>query len=147
MSGLRIYLAGPLFTVPEREWNKILAHRLREDGHEVFVPQENEPRERTAGVIFWGGGLLWANCVVANLDGPVADDGTAWEVGWAFAKGYPILGYRTDVRSGEGDLAPVNLMLHEACDIFLRFGSRASREEALSEIMKSAALLRRQTHG
>ena len=49
---MRIYLAGPLFSSAEREWNQRLAALLRGFGHEVFLPQEKEPRELSARVIF-----------------------------------------------------------------------------------------------
>ena len=52
MSSPKIYLAGPLFTTPEREFNVQLATRLRTAGHEVFVPQENPASERTGKAIF-----------------------------------------------------------------------------------------------
>jgi len=42
---VKIYLAGPLFATPERDWNVGLAARLRAGGHDVFVPQENPAGE------------------------------------------------------------------------------------------------------
>ena len=35
---MKLYLAGPLFTTPERTWNEALAARLEAAGHEVYVP-------------------------------------------------------------------------------------------------------------
>jgi hypothetical protein len=49
---MRIYLAGPLFTTAEREFNDALAVSLRTAGHEVFLPQEQEQRETTSRTIF-----------------------------------------------------------------------------------------------
>ena len=68
---MRIYLAGPLFTTPERDWNVGLATRLRAGGHDVFVPQENPASERTGRAIFLKDleGLDWAEGVVAIMDG------------------------------------------------------------------------------
>ena len=40
--GMRIYLAGPLFTTAERDFNAALAAGLRALGHEVWLPQESE---------------------------------------------------------------------------------------------------------
>jgi nucleoside 2-deoxyribosyltransferase len=40
MSQLRIYLAGPLFSEGERAFLDALADRLRDEGHDVFVPHE-----------------------------------------------------------------------------------------------------------
>ena len=82
---MRIYLAGPLFSEAEREWLDGLALRLREEGFDCFVPHEqfDELRELTPGEVFRVdvGGLRSANAVVAWLDGPVVDDGTACEIG------------------------------------------------------------------
>ena len=49
---VKIYLAGPLFTTPEREWNVGLAARFRAGGHDVLVPQENPASERTGRATF-----------------------------------------------------------------------------------------------
>ena len=83
---MKIYLAGPLFTTAERDFNLRLAHSLRQAGHEVFLPQENEQRSKTAREIFEEdlAGLDWAEIVVANMDGPDPDSGTCWECGYAF---------------------------------------------------------------
>jgi len=59
--------------------------------------------------------LDWADMVVACMDGPDPDSGTAWECGYAFAMGKPIVCYRTDFRiSGDTAGAPYNLMLTES---------------------------------
>jgi nucleoside 2-deoxyribosyltransferase len=53
--------------------------------------------------------------VVACMDGADPDSGTAWECGYAYAKGKPIVCYRTDFRiSGDTAGAPYNLMLSES---------------------------------
>jgi nucleoside 2-deoxyribosyltransferase len=50
--------------------------------------------------------------VFAVLDGTDVDSGTAAEIGYAFAKGKPILGYRGDVRlSADNEGAAVNLQV------------------------------------
>ena len=40
---MKLYFAGPLFTTPERTWNAEVCAALRAAGHEVFLPQEQEP--------------------------------------------------------------------------------------------------------
>jgi nucleoside 2-deoxyribosyltransferase len=115
---MKIYLAGPLFTAAERAFNARLAARLRELGHEVFLPQETEQRSMSARQIFTSDvrGIDWAEVVVANMDGPDPDSGTCWECGYAYGK-KPILVFRTDFRSGaEHEGAPYNLMLTESAD-------------------------------
>jgi nucleoside 2-deoxyribosyltransferase len=116
---MNIYLAGPLFTSAERQWNLHLARLLSyERIHEVWLPQEHEPRELTAKNIFEMDiqGIEWADVVVAIMDGPDPDSGTAWECGYAYARKMPIYLVRTDFRgSGEGNLSPYNLMLSASC--------------------------------
>ena len=113
----KLYLAGPLFTIAEQNFNTELARFLESEGFEVWLPQEHEPRRNTARSIFEMdvSALDWADAVVACMDGPDPDSGTAWECGYAYAKGKPIVCYRTDFRiSGDTKGAPYNLMLTES---------------------------------
>ena len=116
---MKIYLAGPLFTTPEREFNTQLAIRLRTAGHEVWVPQEHPAAELTGKAIFEKDleGLDAAEGVVAIMDGADPDSGTCWECGYAYAKGKPVVLYRSDLR-GAGDARdiPYNAMLIGAAD-------------------------------
>jgi nucleoside 2-deoxyribosyltransferase len=118
---MRIYLAGPLFSAAERDFNAALARCLRAEGHEVFVPQEQEQRDMSAAEIFRGdvAGIDWAELVLANMDGADPDSGTCWECGYAYGK-RPILLFRSDFRAGdEKDKAPYNLMLTESATLRL----------------------------
>lgn len=106
---MRIYLAGPLFSEAERDWLDRLAARLRAEGLDPFVPHEHFEAlaELTPDEVYRvdGAGLRSANALLAWLDGPVVDDGTAAEIG-AFAElvrsGDPsyhgIVGLVTDLR-------------------------------------------------
>jgi nucleoside 2-deoxyribosyltransferase len=105
---LRVYFAGPLFTPYERSFIDECAVRLRAEGIEVFVPHENVLAERdTIGAAVFAkdlDGLRAADAVVALLDGPMVDDGTACEIGlfWALMREDPakkgIVGLLTDLR-------------------------------------------------
>lgn len=111
---MRIYLAAPLFTAAERLFNSKLADSIEYlGGHEIWLPQNKEPREKNAQAIFAMDkiGLDWAEVVVGCMDGPDPDSGTCWECGYAFAKGKPIVLFRTDMRSATDVDAPFNLML------------------------------------
>ena len=113
----KIYLAGPLFTLAEQSFNAELARFLESEGFEVWLPQEHEPRDKTARAIFQMDvdAVDWADMVVACMDGPDPDSGTAWECGYGYAKGKPIVCYRTDFRmNGDTEGAPYNLMLSES---------------------------------
>lgn len=114
---IKIYLAGPLFTLAEQTFNAALARFLESKGFAVWLPQEHEPRRHTARSIFRMdvAALDWADMVVACMDGPDPDSGTAWECGYAYASSKPIVCYRTDFRiSGDTKGAPYNLMLTES---------------------------------
>ena len=120
---MQIYLAGPLFTQAERDWNLRLAEPIRAAGHSVFLPQTEVQAIATldARAIFRVDvdGVRGADAVIAVVDGADPDSGTSFEVGMAFALGIPIVLVRTDFRAG-GDalpgqqLATVNLMLSQA---------------------------------
>ena len=70
---MKLYLAGPLFTTAEQEFNRQLRDRLESVGHEVWLPQEHEPRERSAQAIFEAdvAGVEGAEVVVANRTAPI----------------------------------------------------------------------------
>lgn len=116
---MRIYLASPLFTTPEREFNDRLAAALRARGLEVFVPQEHPAPEPTGHAIFHKdlAGLDVADAVVAIMDGPDPDSGTCWECGYAYATNRPVVLFRSDLRSsGDADDIPYNAMLIGTAD-------------------------------
>jgi nucleoside 2-deoxyribosyltransferase len=109
-SALKVYLAGPLFSQAERSFLASCARTLREAGFECFVPHEQEAKLSpfTARRVFeldHDEGLARANAVVAWVDGPTVDDGTACEIGIYYGlmqRGEPwrkgILGLATDDR-------------------------------------------------
>ncbi len=82
---MHVYLAGPLFSLAERAFLEACAARLRAAGFSCFVPHEQTARldpltpERVFEVD--SGGLAAADALVAWLDGPLVDDGTACEIG------------------------------------------------------------------
>jgi nucleoside 2-deoxyribosyltransferase len=116
---MRLYFAGPLFSAAERDWNEALAAALRKGGHEVFLPQEQESGRDAARIFSTDvGGIDWAEALVAIMDGPDPDAGTAWEVGFAYGK-KPIVLVRTDIRPGASSTGPYNAMLTEAATIRL----------------------------
>ena len=114
---MRIYLAGPLFTDAERAFNAALAQRLEALGDHVFLPQRDAPQDKASGYparIFRAdlAGLELADVVVAVCDGALVDDGTAWEIGFAYARGMPVVGLRTDTRIANVE-ERMNLMIQE----------------------------------
>lgn len=113
---MRIYLAGSLFTPYERRFLDECASRLRAAGFDVFVPHEKGLTgvDVTAEAIFAvdADGVKWADAVLAVLDGPSVDDGTACEIGlfYGLKQHEPerrgIVGLMTDIRGERrGDFA------------------------------------------
>ena len=145
IEAMKIYLAGPLFSTAERDFNARLAQRLRDLGHEIWLPQESEQATMTPAQIFKEdvAGIDWAEVVVANMDGPDPDSGTCWECGYAYRK-KPVVVFRTDFRVGYDVLpvstatdpsapdqqAPYNLMLTESATIRLDLVSDSIDEVA-----------------
>jgi nucleoside 2-deoxyribosyltransferase len=128
----KIYLAGPLFSLAEQSFNAELARFLESEGFEVWLPQEHEPRDQTARATFEMdvAAIDWADMVVACMDGPDPDSGTAWECGYAYAKGKPVICYRTDFRiTGDTEGAPYNLMLSESAAARFETPFRTKPEE------------------
>ncbi len=116
------YMAGPLFTSAERRWNKDVAEALRKRGVQVILPQEEVADCIVSAVVDYE--CLYSKClegirrakgIVAVLDGPDVDSGTAFECGYAHALGKPIIGVRSDLRSG-GEERGVNAMLSRCCE-------------------------------
>jgi len=112
-----IYLAGPLFSEAERQFNKKFKLILTKNGFNVFLPQENEVYgcDTKNEQMFSNYLNILNKCdiIVAVLDGGLdVDSGTAWEVGYAYSKGIPIFGLRTDFRTFD-DSSKINLMIEE----------------------------------
>ena len=99
----QVYLAAPLFSDAERAFNLKLRDILTANGYLVYLPQEaGEGGEETGRdrAIFENHirALDAAGCVVAVCDGADTDSGTAWEIGYAAAKGIPVIALSTDRR-------------------------------------------------
>ena len=141
---MKLYFAGPLFTAAEQDWNAELTGALRAAGHEVFLPQENEPG-KTAAEIFAVdvGGIDWADGLVAIMDGPDPDSGTCWEVGYAYGRGKPMVLVRTDIRTLEGSGgAGYNPMLTEAATMRVDLPA-ASMTEVAAAVLDALGRLER----
>ncbi len=111
---MKIYVAGPLFDEGERWWIEHIESQIAAAGHETFLPHRDNPPKDEFNVaqIFANDrrGIDECDTVVANLNGITTDDGTAWEIGYAFALGKPIIGLHTDWRR-RFDHEVVNLMI------------------------------------
>ena len=118
---MRVYLAGPLFSEAEREFNQRLKALLDREGYSVFLPQEDSNEkththtQREKKKIFKENLRAIDECdvVVAVLDGADADSGTAWEIGYAHAIQKSVIGIKTDFRT-LGPEGKVNLMIEQS---------------------------------
>jgi nucleoside 2-deoxyribosyltransferase len=107
---MRLYIAGPLFTPYHRQYHAENVRRLREAGHDCFVPQEQEHNARQSKSVPEQvfqvdlAGVRWANALIALLDDPDVSSGTSCEMGifYELARHDPskkgILGLLTDDR-------------------------------------------------
>jgi nucleoside 2-deoxyribosyltransferase len=157
---MHIYLAGPLgFSEVGRDFLKlVLIPELGPLGHQVVDPFKLTDQSKIDSItampysearrgawqklnveIGQNNRSAIDNCdaILAILDGVDVDSGTASEIGYAFARGKPILGYRGDFRlSSDNEGSIVNLQV----EYFIRasggeiVSSVAQLGEALSRI-------------
>lgn len=119
----RVYLAAPLFSEAERGFNASVARLLRSNLYDVHLPQDagddsdmRDTREQERLFLRNKAELEGSDFVVAIIDGADADSGTAWEMGYAFARGKPVIALRTDFRR-VGHHEHVNLMLEQSATV------------------------------
>ena len=99
---MKVYIAGRLCNENERKLLEKIAEIVESSGFETFLPHRdvglaenlNDVEKIFRGDIING----FKNCklVVAVLDGLHVGAGTAWELGYAYAKKIPIMGIKTD---------------------------------------------------
>lgn len=95
----KVYLASPFFTKKEKSIMEAVLFKLRSSGYDVFAPYEFViPNAWEISNQEWGNQIFKgdveeidkADIVVAINHGMYSDSGTAWEVGYAFAKGKQV---------------------------------------------------------
>ncbi len=129
-----VYLAAPLFSEAECDFNSRLRDELEGIGMSVFLPQEHSNKidseldARQESIFSKNVAAIdKADILVAVLDGVDVDSGTAWEIGYAHALGKPVYGLRTDFRTlGMG---VVNLMIERSVVLCTSFGELVERLE------------------
>lgn len=107
---LKIYLAGPLFSLAERTFNHNLK-KLLIPYFDVYLPQEDGglivnmidagmPSKLASQKVFDIDIRAMNDCdlLLIILDGRSVDEGAAFELGYAHAKGKPCYGLKTDFR-------------------------------------------------
>lgn len=145
-----IYLAGPLFSLAEKEFNQRLSDLItaRMEGASLILPQE-ECKGLMSGSDAFSDifdtcvrSIDRADVVLAILDGPDVDSGTGFEVGYAYSKGKPVIGVRTDPRQLEDQ--GVNCMISRSVNSMIRLGSgkldTALLADAIVKVLRSMDL-------
>jgi nucleoside 2-deoxyribosyltransferase len=152
----RVYLAGPLFSEPERLWCQHVKARLEmEAGVDVLWPWEmvvaEQPRweslapspRQVAIAEICRDGIDRCDIFVALLDTIPSDDGTTWEMGYlwgsrgALRNQVPVFGLRTDVIRFYGDSeAPLNAMVGSQVYLFGKLCITA--DELVTEVRRAA---------
>jgi len=108
----KIYVAGPFFRPGERDRLEQLRKLFKEDSfftdYQLFFPMdhfipngENMNNWEWAKAVFEmdTNALLDADIVVAVYDKHYSDSGTAWELGYAYALGIPVILLCTDLNA------------------------------------------------
>lgn len=139
MTTRKAYIAGPLFDEGERWWIERVDELVAAAGFDTFLPhRDNPPKDQfNVRTIFENDkrGIDECELVVASLNGITTDDGTAWELGYAYARGKYLIGLHTDWRRRFPDEV-VNLMLE--CSLHRLVRSLDDLRLAISEYTGSA---------
>ena len=114
-----IYIAGPFFTDKERAFLKTVIESVKKffPNEELFIPMEhfipngeNLSNNEWAEAVFKMDVEALNKCdrVVAAYLGLRSDTGTAWEIGYAYAKGIPVdLILSLEALGGEVSIMPI----------------------------------------
>lgn len=113
----KIYIAGPLFSQAEKEFNERIDKHLRDWGFETFLPQRDgylladlmaqfSDKQEAIDTIFYKDieEIKGCDIVLFVLDGRVPDEGACVEVGLAYAYEKECIGFKSDSRSLMGDM-------------------------------------------
>ena len=114
-----IYIAGPFFTDKERTFLKTVIESVKEmfPDEELFIPMEhfipngeNLSNNEWAEAVFKMDVEALNKCdqVIGAQLGLRSDTGTAWEIGYAYAKGIPVtLVLSPEAFKGEVSIMPI----------------------------------------
>jgi len=112
-----VYIAGPLFSESELEFNRRLNTFLKNLGFNTFLPQEDGhllselmeqgfEKDNAIKMIFQMDAekIKDSDIIVFIMDGRVPDEGACVEIGLAYAYNKECFGLKTDSRSLIGDM-------------------------------------------
>lgn len=99
---MKVYIAGKIWTDSEREMLEKIDLICKSLGLETFLPHRDVGFAKSttdAKKIFEGDiseGFKECDLIIASLDGLHVGAGTAWELGYAYAKEISAIGIKTD---------------------------------------------------
>lgn len=99
---MKVYIAGKIWTESEREMLEKIDLLCKSLNLQTFLPHRDvgfAESVKDAKKIFDGDiteGFKGISLIIASLDGLHVGAGTAWELGYAYAKGIPAIGIKTD---------------------------------------------------
>ena len=118
---MKVYIAGPLCLEKEREFLEKIDSMCKKLGLKTFLPH------RECGLWKEGAnikkiakgdleGFNGCDFLIANLNGFNIGAGTAWEMGYAFAKGIPVIAIKTD-RKKEDSIEEISAIIYGSTKI------------------------------
>ncbi len=99
---LKAYIAGKIGTEDEKKRLEEIDSLCKKIGIETFLPHRDVgicENIKDAKRVFKGDileGFKGCSLIIASLDGLHVGAGTSWELGYAYAKGIPAIGLKTD---------------------------------------------------
>jgi len=98
---MKAYIAGPLCLKEERDFLEKIDQICKKYNIKTFLPHRDcglwkegvDFKKIAKGDI---NGFEGCNLIIANLNGFNVGAGTAWEMGYAFARGIPVIAIKTD---------------------------------------------------
>lgn len=146
---MKIYFAGPLFNIGEKNFNQSLTGKLEEMGHKVFLPQrdgvdqskypynEMSPGERTKTLFTLDRDEIFkTDLFLFILDGRIPDEGASVALGIAYThklfkhEDKLLVGFHSDIR-GAFPQEKLNPMIKTPLDYIV------SSEDELIKLLNS----------
>lgn len=118
----KIYLASPFFNEEELDRMEIVKSILRKKELEVFAPFEHQNKHLEFGSMEWRKATFKSDVdaidacdimVAINSQGNYDDAGTMWEIGYAFAKGIPVILFNNTDKT-------INLMIADSLHALIK---------------------------
>jgi nucleoside 2-deoxyribosyltransferase len=118
----KIYLASPFFNAEELDRMEIVKSILRKKELEVFAPFEHQNKHLEFGSMEWRKATFKSDVdaidtcdimVAINCQGNYDDAGTMWEIGYAFAKGIPVILFNNTDKT-------INLMIADSLHALIK---------------------------